>query len=95
MAEDYRVEYSVKKPNHPGAHERIQAIGGVREGRSWEHPRDKAIVNIDNKKIHYYVELRGGSKVDVIAPNAIPRYLTTEHDGEKQNNLLSLPDCAP
>ncbi len=95
MAEDYRVECSVKRPNHPGAHERIQAIGGFRGGVPWKHLREDAIKNIDSKKIRYYVQLPDGRRVNVIAPNATPRYLTTEHDGERQNNLLSLPDCPP
>lgn len=97
MAEDYRVTCSVKKPDRPGAHERIQGIGGLHGGKiPWQHTRQEAIDNIDAKKIRYYVQLADGRTVDVIAPpSATPRYLTTEGDGEKQNNLLSLKECPP
>ncbi len=91
--EDYRVECSVKFPDRPHAHERIQGIGGFHAGSRWKHTRDEAIKNIDNRKYHYYVQLPNGSKVDVIATDVAPRYLTTKGDGEKQNNLLSLPEC--
>lgn len=94
MADDYRVLCSVKRREQPGAHERIQGIGGMHGGKiPWRHTRDDAIKNIDDKKIRYYVQLSDGRTVDVIAPKATPRYLTTEPDGERQNNLLSLPDC--
>jgi len=96
MAEDYRVLCSVKRPDRPGAHERIQGIGGLHGGKiPWQHTRDEAIANIDAKKIRYYVQLSDGRTVDVIAPEATPRYLTTERDGERQNNLMSLKDCPP
>ena len=91
--EDYRVVCSVKLPDHPHAHERIQAIGGLHGKIPWKHTRDEAIKNIDNGRHHYFVQLPNGTKVDVIATKVAPRYLTTEGDGEKQNNLRSLPEC--
>lgn len=94
MSNDYQVLCTVKRRDRAGAHERIQGIGGLHGGQiPWRHTRDEAIKNIDDKKIHYFVRLPNGRTVDVIAPNATPRYLTTEADGEPQNNLLALPDC--
>jgi hypothetical protein len=93
MAEDYRVDCSAKT-NRQGAYERIKGIGGYLGGGRWVHTQEEAIVNIESKKISYYVDRPKGHRVRVIIATLNGyKYLKTENDGEQPNNLLSLPDC--
>ncbi len=79
----------VTKPDRPGPHERIQAIGGT----GWKHSEDDAIRWIKAGTESYYVN-RGGATVRVIIAARLGReYLKTEPDGEAPDNLLALPEC--
>lgn len=72
--------------------ERITHIGGV----GWRIPAQQAIQNILSPFGDRYFVMRTllTGEVDVIVKYrlGIP-YLTTEPDGENQNNLLSLSEC--
>lgn len=93
MADEYRVDCS-KKTNRQGAYERIEAVGGYHGGQRWVHAQERAIDNIENKGIKYYVDRPKGHRVDIIVATLNGRkYLKTKNDGEQPNNLLELPDC--
>ena len=79
----------VTKPDRPGPHERIQAIGGS----GWKHSEDDAIRWIKAGTESYYLQ-SGGATVRVIIATRLGReYLKTEPDGERPDNLLALPEC--
>ncbi len=78
-----------KRGDHYDAHERIQAIGGS----GWKHQEDDAIRRIDEGRDSYTVT-RGGRTVRVITATHLGRkYLKTDADGIRPDNLLALDEC--
>jgi hypothetical protein len=56
----------------------------------------EVITRIESHSDTFYVERPAGRTVEVvIAKREGRKYLKTESDGEKPDNLLSLPDCPP
>ena len=80
---------------HPG-HGRIIAIGCVGDdtGNQQRFTEDEAINRIEKKTDEFYDERPKGHRVRVVvAEREGCKYLKTEPDGEKPNNLDSLPAC--
>jgi len=75
-------------------HLRIQNIGGIVNGVPWRRTQPDAITDVRNDASSYFVSDRAGHTVWVIVRlhNGNP-YLTTEPDGDTQNNLLALDDA--
>ena len=77
-------------------YERIVSIGCAEVGTGL-HKRfteDEAINRIDSHADQFYVERPVGHRVwVVVAEHEGRKYLKTEADGEKPNNLLALPEC--
>ncbi len=76
--------------------DRIRRIGGgTTTLGSWTRLQQDAIREIDNGINRFYVH-DGRHSVWVIVRTSQfgNKYLTTEPDGESQNNLLSLPECS-
>ncbi len=85
----------VNKRDRLNPHERILNIGGVENGARWKRTQTDAIGDVERDSSSYYVATRSGDSVWVIV-RVSPyghKYLTTQADGESQNNLLSLPEC--
>ena len=85
----------INKSDRPNPHERILSIGGRNtDGTAWKLSQQDAIDGIESGNLSFYVN-RGGRIVNVIV--AVSRYghkyLKTEADGERPDNLLSLPEC--
>jgi hypothetical protein len=79
-------------------YERIISIGCVEvgTGSTQRFTEDEAINRIEKAIDSYYVERPNGHRVKVIiAEREGRRYLKTEADGEKPDNLLALPNCPP
>jgi hypothetical protein len=79
--------------NHP-THERITHLGCVTNTNLYQlFSEEEAIKRIEDGDT-FYVERPAGHVVEVVVAKREGRkYLKTEPDGEKPDNLLSLPDC--
>lgn len=86
----------VNKRDRPNPHERILSIGGVDGVARWKRSQADAIVDVERDASSYYVtDRRLNQSVWVIVRVSQwgHKYLTTEADGDSQNNLLSLAEC--
>lgn len=82
-------------PDNYDADRRIQGIGGNNGYQRWYHPIDNVIANIEAGFHTYYVG-QGLMRVRVLVKvntTSGRKYITTDPDGHKNNNLLSLPHC--
>lgn len=88
----------IKKQDRYDPSERITEVGGPRaDGRYWQLTQRQAIEwTEDPYKENFWVG-SGFDQVPVIVRTSRfgNKYITTEADGESQNNLLSLPECRP
>jgi len=84
----------VNKTDRQSAHERIRRIGGRNsDSTAWRLTEDEAIQGIEQGKWQFFVHV-GNHTVDVIVASREGRkYLKTTADGERPDNLLSLPEC--
>jgi|ERR1700674_1860684 len=92
MATRYRVTCTV----HNETHERIVEIGCQDgSGASKRFSEAEAIDLIESNHAEFYVDRPEGHTVKVIVEKTREgrKFLKTEADGEKPNNLLSLPTC--
>lgn len=88
----YRVFCTRPDPHH----ERIASIGCVdTAGIKHTFTEAEAIGLIESKQASFYVERPDGHLVEVIFERspAGHKFLKTEPDGERPNNLLALPHC--
>jgi hypothetical protein len=86
----------VNKLDRPNPHERIRNIGGVENNGRWKRSQTEAIADVERDPSSYFVtDTRTNQSVWVIVRLSQwgHKYLTTQPDGETQNNLLSLPEC--
>jgi hypothetical protein len=85
----------VNKKDRQNPHERIQNIGGVDGGVRWKRAQPDAITDVEKDSTAYWVEdmATGKSVWVIVKTHNGNKYLTTQADGDKQNNLLSLPEC--
>jgi hypothetical protein len=76
-------------------HGNVEGIGGVTP-TSWYHTEREAIGYIENGTYLYYVTYAGvTTQVHVVKKADGTKYLHTDPDRTKQNNLLKIQDCPP
>ena len=88
--------YQVTCREKHSLYERIISIGcaEVGTGTIKRFTEDEAINSIENGTDNFYVERPKGHRVWVIVAEREGRkYIKTEADGEKPDNLLSLDEC--
>jgi Protein of unknown function (DUF3892) len=95
MASQHQI-LCITKSNRQSTHERITHIGGVNaDGSSWRLTQQTAIDGIVSGQWTFFVSSYGQTVNVIVSISRLNnRYLTTERDGESQNNLLSLPECS-
>jgi len=88
--------YQVTCREKHSLYERIVSIGcaEVGTGTKRRFTEDEAINCIEHGIDDFFVDRPAGHRVRVIvAEHEGRKYIKTEADGEKPNNLLSLPEC--
>ena len=86
----------VNKQHRQNPHERILYIGGIEGGTRWKRSQPDAILDVERDATSYYVvDVRTRQSVWVIVRTSQwgHKYLTTEPDGDAQNNLLAQDEC--
>ena len=85
----------INKTNRTSPWERITSLGGVRDdnGQRWSCSQQECIRHIENG-VRFYVQ-KNGHSVDLVVgiSQSGNKYVKTEADSDKQDNLLSLPEC--
>lgn len=93
MAFDVQIQ-CIRKTDRMNPHERIQAVGGTNaDGTRWRLSEDDAIAGIEAGKWRFWTAGGGHSVWVIIATHNGRKYLKTEPDGVRPDNLLSLPEC--
>jgi len=77
----------------------ITHIGGGSDNDKWTRSESTAITYIENNIESYHVKANDKDVKVIVATitetnGSIHKYLKTEADGYKPNNLLSLPTCS-
>jgi hypothetical protein len=93
MAQNVQVS-CIKKTDRQDRWERISHVGGVNaDGTRWRMTEDNAIKSIENDKYSFFTHVDHVSAWVIIATHNGRKYLKTEADTTKKDNLLSLPEC--
>ena len=94
MAQYFRIRRIVKT-DRPNAHERINAICGVKlDGSHWTLTHEDAVSRIENGICAFYMEGPRGQRYDVTVAMDVHahRYLKTA-DRDQPDQLMFLPAC--
>ena len=82
----------VTKPDRNSTQDRITHVGGS----GWKWSAEDVVASIENGTNTFFVidAARHRSNVGVVDPgNGRRKYLRTCADGDRNNNLLALPEC--
>ena len=84
----------INKNDRNDPHERILSIGGVNAtGTRWKMSQSDAINAIENGTYSFYVSAAKESAWVIVRTRNGRKYLRTQTDDTKLDNLLSLPEC--
>ena len=79
----------IDKTDRTSPHERIHSVGGP----GWSKPTDEVIRLIDRRTDTFWVSVNGWRVSVVTDTHNGRKYIRTERDDHRQNNLLALPPC--
>ena len=85
----------INKSDRMNPHERITHIGGFNaQGQRWRLTQQEVIQGIESNKWQFHVRVGYRDvKVIVAVSQFGNKYIKTEADGDRPDNLLSLPEC--
>jgi hypothetical protein len=85
----------INKANRTDQYDAIDFFGGRNsDGGRWRQTLAQMIDLIESGKNSFYVSVNGDSVNVVVAVSPYGnKYLKTVADGDRPNNLLSLPEC--
>lgn len=93
-AEDTTADWQItciNKTDRTSPHKRIRRVGG---SNGWRKPTDEVIRLIEAHSDTFWVSV-GGNRADVVLDSHSGRkYIRTERDDSRQNNLLALAECS-
>ena len=94
MASRHQIQ-CINKSDRSNSHERIKNVGGKNaDGTAWKLDEDSAIAGIEKGEWSFYVHQQGRTVDVIVAKSAFGhKYLKKIADGERPDNLLSLPEC--
>jgi hypothetical protein len=83
----------ITKPNRQSTVEHITHVGGY-GSKHWKLNVETVITRIEGKIENFFVKV-GHNEADVVvmSPTGRRKYIRTEPDLTKVDNLLSLPEC--
>lgn len=80
----------INKLNRDSKHEGITHLGGA----GWKWSRADVIASIEAKTNTFYTKVNGNRGDIGVVNGATGKYLRTYADGQPNDNLLSLAECA-
>lgn len=93
MANRIRIR-CITKSDRQNPHERISHVGGVNgDGSKWRQTEDATIREIEDGSWSFYTHEDGKTAEVIVAKQEGRKYLKTENDGIRPDNLLCLPEC--
>ena len=93
MAENHQIR-CINKSDRQNAHERIRNVGGLNpNGSAWKLTEADAIAGIERGEWNFYVSVAGRTVGVIVATHSGRKYLKTQADDFRPDNLLSLPEC--
>lgn len=92
MAARYEIT-CINKPDRYSKVEAITHIGGVNSSSRWKLSKEEAIRKIENGEAEFFVKANNRTVEVYVVKNLFGKYLRTEPDDTKVDNLLSLPEC--
>jgi hypothetical protein len=80
----------IKKNPRSSAHDGITHLGGA----GWNWTRQLVIVSIEAGTNSFYIDIDGKRSVLKVVNEEHGKYLRAQSDGEWNDDLLAMPDCA-
>jgi len=98
VPDSVRVSCIRKRGSHLDPHERIEGLGGTNnDGTRWYLQEDVIIAELlkpaQSRRWNFYVTVGQRTTWVIVAEHLGRRYLKTEADNYRPDNLLSLPEC--
>jgi len=89
---DFQIR-CIKKATRHNPHDRIVSVGGLNRGRRWSLTQQDAVHIIEKLGHRFWVGARDNGVWMVVVMHHGNKYIKTENDEARPDNLLSLPGC--
>ena len=93
MATNHQIT-CINKSDRQNDHERIRNVGGRNlDGTAWKLAEADAIAGIERGEWNFYVSVAGRTVGVIVATHSGRKYLKTQADNFRPDNLLALSEC--